>query len=54
MGMWDWYNRPGGITTVATWKVALFLIVAGVLSSIVLWVLFSVLASVVFVRAPAP
>lgn len=46
--MWDWYNRPGGIRRVPTWKVALALAIAGVVSTIVIWLLYAALAPVMF------
>ena len=52
MGLWDWYNRPGGIASVPTWKVVLAVALFGVLCSVVLWLLYSALAPLLFVRAP--
>jgi antibiotic biosynthesis monooxygenase (ABM) superfamily enzyme len=48
MGLWDWYNRPGGIRSIPTWKVALAVIALGVLTSVVLWVLYSLLSAFIF------
>jgi hypothetical protein len=52
MGIWDWYNRPGGIASVPTWKVVLAVIAVGVLSSVVLWVIYSLLAPFLFTPVP--
>lgn len=46
--MWDWYNRPGGIKSVPTWKVAMVLVAAGIVSTVVIWLLYALLAPVLF------
>jgi hypothetical protein len=50
--MWDWYNRPGGIRRVPTWKVALFLALAAVISTVVIWLIYSALAPFLFRPIP--
>ena len=50
--MWDWYNRPGGISRVPTWKIALALVVMAVVVTVVMWVLYVFLAAVLFRPIP--
>lgn len=50
--MWDWYNRPGGIKRVPTWKIVLIMIGSAVISTVLIWILFSFLAPVLFTRVP--
>ena len=50
--MWDWYNRPGGIRRVPTWKVVLVLIAAGVLSTVLIWLLYAAIAPFLFRPVP--
>ena len=50
--MWDWYNRPGGLSRVPTWKVAVVLVVLGVMSTLVLWFLYAALAPILFRPVP--
>jgi len=51
--MWDWYTRPGGLRRTPTWKVALVVAVLACVATVVLWLLYAVLATFVFVRAPS-
>ena len=50
--MWDWYNRPGGIRRVPTWKIALVLVGMAILSTIVIWFLYAFLSPVLFRPVP--
>jgi hypothetical protein len=46
--MWDWYNRPGGIRRIPTWKVAVVVAVAACVITLVLWLLYAALAPLLF------
>ena len=46
--MWDWYNRPGGLSRIAAWKFALALALIACAVSVVLWLLYSLVAQFLF------
>ena len=50
--MWDWYNRPGGIRRVPTWKLALVFAALAVAITIILWLLYAALAPLLFRPIP--
>ena len=50
--MWDWYNRPGGIRRVPTWKLALVFAALAIGTTIVLWLLYAALAPLLFRPIP--
>ncbi len=53
--MWDWYSRPGGWhdrANVPLRRVVLLMVAAGVLMGVTLFVLYAVLASLIFSRVP--
>jgi hypothetical protein len=52
--MWNWYNRPGGISAIPTWKVALALAIAAIVCTIVLWLLYALLAPLLLRPVPRP
>jgi hypothetical protein len=54
--MWDWYNRPGSWQdrgNVSVGRLVLILIAAGIVFGVVFFLLYLVLAPIVFTRAPA-
>lgn len=50
--MWDWYNRPGGIRRVPTWKLALVFAGLAILSTVILWLFYAALAPLLFRPIP--
>jgi hypothetical protein len=52
MGMWDWYNRPGGRARLSTRTVALVMIISGIVTSILIWIIYALLAPIMFSPIP--
>ncbi len=46
--MWDWYNRPGGIRRIPTWKLAIAFALIAVGTTVVLWLLYAAVAPFLF------
>jgi hypothetical protein len=50
--MWDWYNRPGRRGVPRTRSVLLIMVVSGLVIGAFFFLLYTVLAPYIFVRAP--
>lgn len=52
MGIWDWYNKPGGRSTVPTRGLVLTLIALSFATGVLFMLLYLVVWPHVFLRAP--
>ena len=53
--MWDWYNRPGGWhdrANVSMRRVALLMVAAGVAMAVFFYVLYALLAPMLYTKVP--